>query len=295
MFLRLSQANRLSVVMSLALAGLLVAQIALAADTRPSRVVTIGGAVTEIAYALGQQDRLVARDTTSTYPAESTGLPDIGYMRALSAEGVLSVDPDLIVSVEGSGPPETLDILRAARVDFVEVPDSYDTAGIVTKIQLVGAALGVPVEAAALAKQVSAQITTAQLTAQQAADGTPLRVMFILSTQGGRIMAAGTGTSADGIIRMAGGVNAMTAFEGYKPVTDEAVTLAAPDVILMMDRGGDHATLDDDLFAMPALITTPAAEHRRVVRMNGLHLLGFGPRTASAVSNLSQALYGVEG
>ena len=103
-----------------------------------------------------------------------------------------------------------------------------------------------------------------------------------------------TGTAADVLIRMAGGVNAVSDYEGYKQITDEAVGLAAPDVILMMDRGGDHGVADDELFAMPAISLTPAAQTRSVVRMDGLLMLGFGPRTASAVRDLNAALYGQE-
>ena len=105
-------------------------------------------------------------------------------------------------------------------------------------------------------------------------------------------MASGSGTAADGIIKLAGAENAVVGFEGYKILTDEAVTAAAPDVILMMDRGGDHSVTDQVLFSMPAMIPTPAATDGAVVRMNGLYLLGFGPRTAEAVNDLSTALYG---
>jgi iron complex transport system substrate-binding protein len=117
-------------------------------------------------------------------------------------------------------------------------------------------------------------------------------VLFVISTQGGRINAAGTGTAADALIRMAGGVNAVAEYAGYRQITDEAVGLAAPDVILMMDRDGDHGADDDALFAMPAVKLTPAARGRSVVRMDGLLMLGFGPRTAQAVRALNAALYG---
>ena len=117
------------------------------------------------------------------------------------------------------------------------------------------------------------------------------RVLFVLSTRGGRIMASGTNTAANGIISMAGGENVITDFEGYKPLSDEAISAAAPDVILMMDRGGDHGAANEELFALPALIGTPAAQDEAVIRMNGLYLLGFGPRTADAVKDLNDALY----
>jgi len=116
-------------------------------------------------------------------------------------------------------------------------------------------------------------------------------VLFILSLQGGRILAGGRDTQAQGIIDMAGAVNAVSAFDGYKQMTDEAVTAAAPDAILMMDRGGDHAIEDDVLLSLPAIRTTPSAKTETVIRMRGLYLLGFGPRTAQAARDLHDALY----
>jgi iron complex transport system substrate-binding protein len=261
------------------------------AEAGEADVLSIGGSVTEIVVALGQEHRLRARDATSSHPPSVTDLPDVGYMRALSPEGVLSVGPSLILSEEGAGPPEALDVIRAADIAFVEVPEAYSAEGIVQKVRIVGEALDVPTRADALAETLEADLAAALARAEARADA-PKRVMFVMSTQGGRIMASGTGTAADAIIRMAGGVNAVTGFEGYKQISDEAVGRAAPDVILMMDRGGDHGAGDDELFAMPPIRLTPAARNRSVVRMDGLLMLGFGPRTAQAVDRLSAALYG---
>jgi iron complex transport system substrate-binding protein len=263
------------------------------ADQPQADVLAIGGSVTEIVVALGQQHRLKARDTTSIYPPEVTGLPDVGYMRALSPEGVLSVGPALILSEEGAGPPEALEVIRAADVDFVEVPDALTAKGILNKIRVIGDALEVPDRAADLSAQVEAALADALADAARP-QGEKKRVLFVLSTQGGKINASGTGTEADALIRMAGGVNAVSDYAGYKQITDEAVGLAAPDVILMMDRGGDHGAADDELFALPAISLTPAAQTRSVVRMDGLLMLGFGPRTASAIRDLNAALYGQE-
>ncbi|WP_299206142.1 ABC transporter substrate-binding protein [uncultured Tateyamaria sp.] len=253
-------------------------------------VIAIGGDVTEIIYALGQGHRLLARDATSTFPAEAQALPDVGYMRSLSAEGVLSFAPSLIISAEGAGPPEVIDIFRSAAVNFAEVPEGYDAGAIVKKINAVGAALDVQELAQTLATETRVALYAAQDRATRL-NAEKKRVLFILSTQGGRIMASGTSTGADGIIRMAGATNAVSEFEGYKPLSDEAVSAAAPDAILMMDRSGDHASTDEELFTLPALLATPAAQNRDVVRMDGLFLLGFGPRTADAVTALHRALY----
>ncbi|MDB6177679.1 ABC transporter substrate-binding protein [Paracoccus sp. Z330] len=257
-----------------------------------ARVVSVGGSLTEIVYALGAEDRLAGRDATSTWPPKAEELPDVGYMRALSPEGVLSVEPDLILTEEGAGPPETMDILASAGVPLVIIPDTTTADGVLDKIHLVGAALGLSDRADELAARVATELDEARGSVG-ARDGSPApRVLFILSTQGGRITAAGTDTAADAIIELAGGQNAVSEFSGYKQMSDEAVTAAAPQVILMMDRGGDHAAANDELFAMPALVTTPVAQTRNVVRMDGLTLLGFGPRTATAIRDLAEALNG---
>ncbi len=273
--------------MTVAMAVGLYVLTASADDAQADRVLSIGGSVTEIVYALGEQDRLIARDTTSSYPIEAEALPDVGYMRALSPEGILSVNPQLIIAEAGSGPHETIAVMEDADIPFIQIPDGYDSDAVVAKIHAVAVALGVPEKGDALAADVAAQFATLDTATE-----TPARVLFILSMQGGRIMAAGAHSGADGIIAMAGGINAISEFEGYKPLTDEAVSAANPDVIVMMDRGGDHAAEDADLWANPAISTTPAAQTQSIVRINGLLLLGFGPRTPEAVTQLHAALYG---
>ncbi len=267
------------------------AQQAAQPDNPNADVLSIGGSVTEIVVALGQQHRLKARDTTSSYPAGVTNLPDVGYIRALSPEGVLSVGPSLILSEEGAGPPEALDVIRAADIGFVEVPDALTAEGILRKIAIIGEALDAQDQAETLSAEVEADLAKALADADRP-EADKKRVLFVLSAQGGKINASGTGTAADALIRMAGGVNAISDFKGYKQITDEAVGMAAPDVILMMDRGGDHGAGDDELFAIPAVRLTPAAQTRSSVRMDGLLMLGFGPRTAQAIQMLNDALYG---
>lgn len=149
-----------------------------------------------------------------------------------------------------------------------------------------------PEKAAKLGETVKADLDAAVADAEKRPEAERKRVLFILSAQGGKIMASGTGTAADGIIRLSGAINATGTYQGYKPLTDEAIIEAKPDVILMMTRGGGHALSDDELLAHPALSLTPAAKDKAVIRMDGLHLLGFGPRTASAVRELNAAIYG---
>ncbi|WP_011580781.1 MULTISPECIES: heme/hemin ABC transporter substrate-binding protein [Chelativorans] len=256
----------------------------------PSRLVAIGGSLTEIVYALGEEELLAARDSTSIFPPQVRELPDIGYMRQLSPEGVLSVAPTAILALEGSGPPETMDVLAKGSVPLVRVPEEFDRDGILNKIRIVGAALGKTQKAEKLAASVGAEIDQAEAVTRGIAERK--RVLFILSNQDGRILASGTGTAADGIIRMAGGLNAVSAFPGYKQVSAEAIIEARPDVILMMNRGGGLDVGDEELFANAAIAATSAGRNKAVVRMDGSYLLGFGPRTAGAIRDLAAALYG---
>jgi iron complex transport system substrate-binding protein len=273
-----------------ALVGLAALSPALAADelAKAEKIVSIGGDVTEIVYALGEGERLVARDTTSSFPAEALDLPDVGYMRALSPEGVLSVKPDGILAIDGSGPPQALDVLKAAGVSMVSVHEGYDRQAILDKIVAVGGALGVQDKAASLADKVAGDLDAA--VAEARALDRKTKVIFVLSLQGGRVLASGEGTAAAGVLRLAGLTNAIEGFSGYKQISDEAIIAAAPDAILMIDRGEGHAVAPEAVFANPALAQTPAGRDKRLVRMDGLYLLGFGPRTAKAVRDLSAKL-----
>lgn len=260
--------------------------------SKPARIVAVGGSVTEIVYALGQEARLVARDTTSTFPPAAEKLPDVGYMRQLSPEGVISVNPDLILALEGSGPPEALSVLSEAGIPFVNVPGTpYDRQGLKSKILAVGKALGEEAAAESLAKKTDQAIEKA--IAERPKAKAPKRVMFVLSTRGGRILAAGRETAAAGIIDLAGGKNVFD-FSGYKPVTDEALLTADPEVIVRMSRPGldtPHAESDDEIFSNPAVQQTTAGKARALVRVDGLMALGFGPRTAEAVADLARRMY----
>lgn len=257
-----------------------------------SRLVVIGGALTEIVYALGEEGRIAARDSTSIYPEAARSLPDVGYMRALSPEGVLGVNPTAILAVEGSGPPEAIAILKEASVPFATVPETFDRDGIIEKIRATGAFLGVDAKARALADKVADDLDAVIAETAKRPETERKRVLFILSTQNGKVLASGKGTAANGVLELAGAVNAAGDFPGYKPLSDEAIIEAKPDVILMMDRGGDHSAGNDDLRKHPALGLTPAVQNDAVIRMDGLYLLGFGPRTAEAVRELNGKIYG---
>jgi iron complex transport system substrate-binding protein len=236
------------------------------------RIVSIGGDVTEILYALGMDKRIVGIDTTSTYPLRAAAeKASVGYMRQLSAEGVLGLNPTLILTVEGAGPKETIAVLEAAHVPLVVARDTFTGEGIIEKVSVIAQATGTAARGRCIIERVRADLG--------------------LSFVSGRAMVSGRNTAADGIINLAGAVNAVTDYEGYKAINDEAVIAAKPDVILVIERGGPATLTADMVFAHPSFAVTPAGFNRSFVSMDGLYLLGFGPRTARAARDLAGALY----
>ncbi len=266
------------------LAGALAAP-ALAA--RPRRVVVAGGGLTEIVWAIGAQDCLVGVDSTSLFPAAARALPQVGYMRALGAEGVLSLRPDLIILVAEAGPPPVIAQLEAAGVKLLHVPPVHDAPALLHAIALIGEALDYPREAAALAEAVRADFDAlATVTGKLAR----VRCLFLLSLGSGPL-AAGRDTAADAMLGLAAGENVISAYAGYRPLSAESALLARPDAIVTTDIALANMGGPEAVAALPSLAMTPAARARRVIGFETLFLLGFGPRSAHAAWELAHALH----
>lgn len=256
------------------------------ADT--SRIVTIGGAVTEIVYALGFGDRVIAIDLTSTYPAAAKERPSIGYMRALAPEGVLSLGPSIVLAIEGSGPTEAIEVLSRASIPFVLVPEGYDEVAVLNKIRFVARALGVPEKGEQLAKTVAEDFAAAKtLLAQKVSR--KRNAIFVLATGSGTPTVAGRHTSAEGILTLAHVNNALSNVNGFKQAAPESTLAAQPQAIIMLLER-NHAMNADAVFALPAFAATPAARDKRLVLIPSYYL-NFGPRTAHAMRDLAAEIY----
>ena len=259
--------------------------VASAAGAAP-RIVSIGGPVTEIVYALGAGAEVVGVDTSSTYPEAATQLPQVGYQRRLSAEGVLSLQPDVVLATSDAGPPVALEHLRAA-VEVVEIPAVYTVAGAEAKIRLIAETLGRKDQGEQLVETLRRDLAAAAMRQTRSQP----RVLFLYARGLGTLYVSGTGTAADAMIRLAGGVNAVTEYEDFKPFTPEAVVAAAPDVLLMLARGLDSLGGVEGLLKLPGIALTEAARQRRIVAMDDLYLSSFGPRLGAAVKDLTIQLH----
>ncbi|WP_409561422.1 hemin ABC transporter substrate-binding protein [Hyphomicrobium sp. MC8b] len=283
----------------------IMAGVALAAAATPSfshrtmaadapvgtqRILSIGGDITEILYDLGQQDKIVAVDVTSQFPPEALKeKKSVGYMRALSAEGTLSVSPTLIIASDGAGPPEVVNALKSSGVRYVDIADKPSAEGVPAKIRHIGSVVGADDAAKALASKVESEFAALENDRKQIK--TLKKALFILAIQNGRATVAGAGTSADSILQLAGVDNAAAGVNGFKPVSDEQLTEFAPDVVVMMRRGTTDDHNASQALSLPGLSQSPAAKTKSLVAMDGLYLLGFGPRAPSAARDLMKAIY----
>ena len=252
------------------------------------RIVSIGGAVTEIIYALGAGDRVVAVDTSSVYPAEATHLPQLGYLRSLAAEAVLAQAPDLVIASADAGPPAAIAQLRAAGVALALIPIAQTPEAAAARIRAVGDALHVAPKARAMAELLLADTRTA-LTNR---DARHPRAVLIYARGAGTLMVAGAGTAGGAMLELAGATNAASGFHGYKTLSPEILVESAPEVIVVPSRGLETLGGEAALLGLPGVAETPAGKAHRFVALDDLLLLGFGPRLPAAIRALAAKLPG---
>lgn len=255
------------------------------------RIVCIGGTITETLYGLGAADRIVAVDITSNWPREALqDKKSVGYMRALSSEGVLAMNPDLILVMNDAGPPAALEQLMASRVPLVFVDATHSPDAILARTRFLADLVGKQAAGEQMCAQIRQNLET--LATWRSTHTASRSVLFIMRMTGGRAMAAGTGTAADAVIRLAGGTNAGAGMQGYKIVDRESLVALSPDLILTMQQ--DAGTVRAALLADADFRLTPAGRTGAIVAMEGERLLGFGPRTPEAALELAHQIAGLD-
>lgn len=277
-------------------ATILVLAGALACGRTPptgQRVVGVSKQINEYLYDIGAESVLVARDLTSVYPAAITRLPSVGYHRALSAEGILSMRPTLLLTDGNVGPDAVLDQVRK-----VGIPVEVLTPGTsIDSAQLLMTRLGERFHHERQADSVLA--AWRQGMASVLADSTTMAVGArprVLLMHFGQInnsyLAVKRGTPADRMIGWAGGVNAVDSVGGMLRLTPELIAKMAPDVIIATDVGFDRAGSVERFAAMPGVSLTPAARSGRIHRVDEHDVMYFGPRTPASVRTLAAWLRG---
>jgi len=263
------------------------------AEALPQRWVSAGGALSEWVTALGGEARLVGVDTTSQHPESLKALPSIGYQRQLSAEGVLSLRPDVLVGTEEMGPPPVLAQIRGAGVQVELFSSKADLQAVESNLKHLGRLLGNQAQAEQVYGQYRQQLDDLQAKLKQVQARHPVPgVILLVGHAGAKPMIAGKGTAGDWLLQQAGARN-LADNDGYKNFSVEALAALNPDVLVFADRSlsGEqamHALLKEN----PALKASKAAQAGRLVELDPTLLVGgLGPRLPSTLQRLSQAFY----
>ncbi len=255
------------------------------------KVVVAGGSLTEIMYFLGLEDKIVGLDITSSFPEAAKNLPSIGYVRALSTEGVISLAPSLVIGEDDMGPPNVIKQIKQAKIDIRIFPEKHSSAGIKEKISCMGEIFSVgKISTKKIENELNPIIRQLSLISEKNLNS-PKKILLILSMQGTSPIVAGQETPGDGFIKMTGSINAIQSFKGWKPVSPESIILANPDYILITSRGMRNFSSIDELIRQPALVLTDAAKNAKVIVVNGMSMLGFGPRGVTTALEVAKKLY----
>ncbi|MDZ4298176.1 MAG: ABC transporter substrate-binding protein [Moraxellaceae bacterium] len=258
-----------------------------------ARWISTGGAISEWVVALGGEANLVAVDTTSRHPESLTKLPNVGYQRQLSAEGVLALRPDVLLVTDEAGPPPILRQLRQAGVRIEQFDASPNLEQLGQTVLRLGQLMGRQQEAINQWQRYQAAMQVQQQrVARIQSSRKPARVLLLLSHAGGNSMAAGKNTLANWLIEQAGGVN-VSAHEGHKAISQELLTALDPDVIIVADRQlRDNKAISSLLAQQPILANLRAVKQQRVMLLETSLLVGgLGPRLPQTLAQLSSQFY----
>ena len=262
--------------------------------TSNTRIVSLWGNVTEVLFALGLGDNVVGRDVTSTEPAAAAALPEVTRAHDVSAEGVLALNPTLVLgSLQNSGPEGSLDQIRNVGIPVVLFDDPASVEEIIPRIREIARTVGVPERGEELATDTQERLAAVEQAIPAGFDR-PTVAFLYMRGQAGIYLIAGPGSGADSMIEAAGGTDAGSAMGleyPFTPITSEALAEAAPDIILLTTTGLESVGGVEGLVGIPGIAQTPAGRERHIITMDDGLLFSFGPRTPAAIEELSAAIH----
>lgn len=248
------------------------------------RIITLGGDITEIIFALNEGKQVIARDSTSRQPESVLKLPDVGYMRMLNAEGILSLYPTLILASEQAKPDLVLKQIQQTGVKIIKVTGTPSLAAIPEKIRTIANAIHQPQKGEQLIDKFNEQLSLINTAPLQQ------KIIFIFSHNGTVPLVAGQRTAADSIISTVGAKNALQGFNGYLPLSQEAIIASQPNWILITLEGLRSLGGIEKVWRLPGIDMTPAGENKALLVVNDLGLLGFGLSTPGVMKQIRDTL-----
>ncbi|MGO3161944.1 hemin ABC transporter substrate-binding protein [Sphingobacterium sp. JB170] len=253
-----------------------------------ARIVSVNGTASEILAGLGLENKIVGVDVASTYPGSLAGIPRIGHSRKLSPEGILALNPTLVIGTRQDINPELSGLLTSAGVKTLLFEQNFSVEGSKQLIRSMADSLGLSTGGDSIIHALEADLEKVAVSRPRE---TKRKVLFIYARGTGTMMVAGDGTPVQKVIELAGAENAVKGFKDYKPLTAEALVAADPDVILLFDSGLKSLGGIEGLLEVQGVKETKAGKNRKVIEMDGQFLTGFSPRLGKALQELSTKIY----
>ena len=249
------------------------------------KIVSLNGTITEIIFDLGKGSELVGIDVTSSYPEKETAaIANLGHLSGISAEAILGLAPTHVVGFKDEMPEPLIAQLKAAKIEVVLFEREYSISGVKSTIAEIAKWCNKAAEGEQLAKQIDEDLKGMVELKKQP------NVLFVYARGVGMLMVAGEKTQMDKMIELAGGKNAVSGFEDFKPLTPESVIAAKPDLILLFTSGTESLSGGEGLLQIPGVKMTPAGKNNNFLSMDGLYVSGFGPRIGKALVEINQRL-----
>lgn len=266
------------------------------ADKSSLRVVCLSKHLTEMMFALGHGHNIVAVDLSSSYPDSAKLLKTVGYHRSLNPEGIIAMNPDLVIHSNDIGPDNVLPQITKAglHVKAFGGANTIDSARLLLKE--LGAYWGEEKRADSIVSVMDKRIAAAADTLSKLPARDSLKVMIIhfgLRNNNYFVMSGRNGPG-DQMIRLAGGTPALYDGKGAREMSPEAVALTNPDVIIATDFGYDRmGSMDKFISSVPGVALTNAGKNRRIVRFEEHDIVYFGPRSGDNIIQLIHLLHPV--
>lgn len=249
------------------------------------KIVSLNGTITEIIFDLQESDQLVGIDVTSSYPEKETAaIANLGHLSGITAESILGLAPTHVLGFKDEVPAELIAQLEAAKIEVVLFEREYSISGVKSTIAEISKWFNKTTEGEKLANQIDEDLKgMIELKSQP-------HVLFVYARGVGMLMVAGENTQMDKMISLAGGKNAVSGFEDFKPLTPESVIAAKPDLLLLFNSGTESLSGGEGLLQIPGVKMTPAGINKSFLSMDGLYVSGFGPRIGKALVEINQKL-----
>lgn len=252
-------------------------------------IITAGGTITEIIHELGFGSSIIATDITSTFPASMQELPSIGYRNQIKAEGILSLNPDLLLIETGYLTEDVVTQLKSTGIEIQQFDKPSDLSGTFKIIQELADFLGVPEKGEELREQLSKDIRvledyTATITAHP-------KMAFVMARGLETVFVAGEETFAESLFDLAAIESVGQGFKDFVPLTPEALVSMNPDYLLFFESGLQSLGGKEGVKHIRGIEQTNAFTKNGILAFDGLYLSGFGPRVGKAALELAKSVH----